>query len=85
MIYADQAATTRMSDAAIQAMLAEMRDNYGNPSSLHSTGQRARETLEKARKTIAAAIGAEPREIYFTSGGSESDSQALLSAAEAGR
>lgn len=85
MIYADNAATTKMSDAAVEAMLAAVRENYGNPSSLYSTGQRAKEALEEARRTIAAVIGAEPREILFTSGGSESDNQAILSAAAEGR
>ena len=85
MIYADNAATTKMSDAAVEAMLAAVRENYGNTSSLYSTGQRAKEALEEARRTIAAVIGAEPREILFTSGGSESDNQAILSAAAEGR
>ena len=85
LIYADNAATTKMSDAAVEAMLAAVRENYGNPSSLYSTGQRAKEALEEARRTIAAVIGAEPREILFTSGGSESDNQAILSAAAEGR
>ena len=83
-IYADNAATTKMSRTAIEAMLPYMEDIYGNPSSLYSAGQRARAALEDARERVAAAIGAEPREIYFTSGGSEADNQAILSAAEAG-
>ena len=85
MIYADQAATTRMSETAAQAMLSVLRENYGNPSSLHSMGQKAKETLEEARRTVAEAIGADPGEILFTSGGSEADNQAILSAAELGR
>ncbi len=85
MIYADNAATTRMSEAAVQAMVSVMRDNYGNPSSLYSIGQKAKETLEEARGTIAGIIGAAPREILFTSGGSEADNQAILSAAALGR
>ena len=85
LIYADQAATTRMSETAAQAMLSVLRENYGNPSSLHSMGQKAKETLEEARRTVAEAIGADPGEILFTSGGSEADNQAILSAAELGR
>ena len=85
MIYADNAATTKMSDTAIQTMIARMNETWGNPSSLYTHGQRAREVLEDARERIAAVIGAEPREIYFTSGGSEADNQALRTAAEIGR
>ena len=85
MIYADNAATTKMSDAAIQTMTALMQETWGNPSSLYTHGQRAKEALEDARERIAAVIGAEPREIYFTSGGSEADNQALRTAAEIGR
>lgn len=85
MIYADNAATTRMSDAAMDTMLSVMKDNYGNPSSLYSVGQRAKEILEEAREEIAELIGASPREIIFTSGGSEADNQAIISAAETGR
>lgn len=83
-IYVDNAATTKMSKAAVEAMLPYLEDNYGNPSSLHTVGQLAAEALFEARKTVAECIGADPREIYFTSGGSESDNQALLSAAESG-
>ena len=83
-IYADNAATTKMSRAAIDAMLASMENEYGNPSSLYALGQRAKEALERAREEIAAVIGAEPREITFTSGGSEADNQALRSAAALG-
>ena len=85
MIYADNAATTRMSDAAINTMVTLMQDTYGNPSSLYGFGQKAKEELEKAREEIAEVIGASPREIYFTSGGSEADNQAIISAAELGR
>ena len=81
MIYADNAATTQMSGAAINAMTACMRDTWGNPSSLYGLGQRAREALEDARERIAACIGASSKEITFTSGGSEADNQAIRSAA----
>lgn len=84
MIYADNAATTKMSRCAIEAMMPYMADNFANPSSLHSAGQRAKEALEAAREAVAACIGANPKEIYFTSGGSEADNQALLSAAAIG-
>ena len=84
MIYLDNAATTKMSRHAIDAMLPYMNEVYGNPSSLHSAGQTAKEALESARERIAAILNAEPREIYFTSGGSEGDNQAILSAAEHG-
>ena len=85
MIYADNAATTRISRAAADAMIACMQENYGNPSSLYSLGQRAKEALELAREDIAGVIGASPKEITFTSGGSEADNQALRSAAALGR
>ena len=81
MIYADNAATTKMSGAAANAMTACMQDTWGNPSSLYSLGQRAKEALEDARERIAACIGASPKEITFTSGGSEADNQAIRSAA----
>ena len=84
-IYADHAATTAMSEAAITAMTRCMREEYGNPSSLYRLGQQAKETLEKARAEIAGLIGAEPREIFFTSGGSEADNQAIRSMALTGR
>ena len=84
-IYADNAATTKMSRAAIDAMLLCMEEQYGNPSSLYSIGQRAKEILEEARADVAAVIGADPGEIIFTSGGSEADNQAIRSAAELGR
>ena len=84
-IYADNAATTKMSETAIRTMILYMENQYGNPSSLYTIGQEAKEALEQARAEVAAAIHAEPREILFTSGGSEADNQALLSAAEIGR
>ena len=84
-IYADNAATTKMSSTAIQTMVAYMENQFGNPSSLYTIGQEAKEALEQARADVAAAINAEPREILFTSGGSEADNQAILSAAEIGR
>ena len=80
-VYADNAATTKMSQTAINAMLPYMEHVYGNPSSLHSVGQEAAEALQSARETIAQCLGASPNEITFTSGGSEADNQALLSAA----
>ena len=83
-IYADNAATTKMSRTAINAMLPFLDECYGNPSSLYTAGQKAKEALEAARADTARCIGAEPREIVFTSGGSESDNQAILSAAFAG-
>lgn len=86
MIYADNAATTKMSDAAIDVMLACMKENYGNPSSLYVVGQKAKEVLEDAREEVVKAIGADNfREIIFTSGGSEADNQALRTAAEIGK
>ncbi len=84
IVYADNAATTQMSRAAIDAMLPYMETIYGNPSSLHSVGQQAAEALQNARERIAACLNASPREIYFTSGGSEADNQAILSAARLG-
>ena len=84
MIYADNAATTKMSSTAIEAMLPYMDRIYGNPSSLHTAGQQAAEALQSARERIAACLGCQPREIYFTSGGSEADNQALISAAKIG-
>jgi len=85
MIYADNAATTKMSDAAIEIMIKHMKENYGNPSSLYEFGQQAKEILEAARRDVAGIINAKPEEIYFTSGGSEADNQAILSAAELGK
>ena len=84
-IYADNAATTKMSRTAIDAMLPYMDGIYGNPSSLHSAGQQANEALENARGRIAQLLGCEAREITFTSGGSEADNQAIISAANIGK
>ena len=84
-IYADNAATTKMSRAAMEAMVSCMEQHYGNPSSLYALGQEAKEILEKARAEIAGVIHAEPGEITITSGGSEADNQALRSAALAGK
>lgn len=83
-VYLDNASTTKMSRIAIEAMLPYLDGLYGNPSSLHSMGQMAKEGLEEARRTIAQCIGANAGEIYFTSGGSEADNQAILSAATIG-
>lgn len=83
-IYADNAATTKMSQTAISAMMPYLDKIYGNPSSLHSVGQEAKEALDSARETVAQCLGCEPREIIFTSGGSEADNQAILSAARYG-
>ena len=83
-IYADHAATTRMSQTAIDAMLPYMSQCYGNPSSLHTVGQKANEALTQARERIAACLGCDAREITFTSGGSEADNQAIISAARLG-
>ena len=84
-IYADNAATTKMSKAAVNAMMPYIEEFYGNPSSLYSFGQRAKEAVESARETIAGCIGAQRGEILFTSGCSEADNQAILSAAYFGR
>ncbi len=84
MIYADNAATTKMSRTAIDVMTDMMNESWGNPSSLYSHGQKAKEELEKARSEIACIIGAAPQEITFTSGGSEADNQAIVSAALSG-
>ena len=84
MVYADNAATTKMSRTAIDAMLPYMETHYGNPSSLYRLGQEAAEALQSARETVAACLGCTPREITFTSGGSEADNQALISAARIG-
>ena len=83
-VYADNAATTAMSRVAIDAMIPYFDKVYGNPSSLHSVGQEAKEALEAARETVAKCLGCEAREIYFTSGGSEADNQAIISAARFG-
>ena len=84
-VYADNAATTKMSAAAIAAMVPYFDKVYGNPSSLHTVGQEAKEALEDARARVAKCLGCEPREIYFTSGGSEADNQAIISAARLGQ
>ena len=83
-VYADNAATTKMSRHAIDAMVPYFENIYGNPSSLHSLGQEAKEALEDARARVAKCLGCEPREIIFTSGGSEADNQAIISAARYG-
>ncbi|MBR5617644.1 MAG: cysteine desulfurase NifS [Oscillospiraceae bacterium] len=83
-VYADNAATTKMSRTAIEAMLPYFDKVFGNPSSLHSVGQEAKEALDAARETVAKCLGCEAREIYFTSGGSEADNQAIISAARFG-
>ena len=80
-VYADHAATTPVHEAARKAMLHCLEEDYGNPSSLHSVGQRAREILDQARADLAACLDADPSEIYFTGGGSEADNQALLTGA----
>ncbi len=85
MIYADHAATTKTSAAAKEAMIACMDQSWGNPSSLYTLGQKANEALQNARTRLAQCIGAEGREIYFTSGGSEADNQAIRSAAYWGK
>ncbi|MCM1285254.1 MAG: cysteine desulfurase NifS [Acetobacter sp.] len=84
MIYADNAATTKLSSTALEIMLPLLRDDYGNPSSLHTIGQKAKEIIEQGREDIAELIGASPKEIYFTSGGSESDNQAIRTCAYLG-
>lgn len=83
-VYFDNAATTAMSQAALDVMIPALQDTYGNPSSLHTVGQLVKEKLEAARADVAACIGAQPNEIYFTSGGSEADNQAIVSAAKWG-
>lgn len=85
LVYADNAATTKISDTALNAMMPMFANVYGNPSSLHSIGQKAKEYLEDARAKVAKCINAEPSTIYFTSGGSEADNQALRSAAYMGK
>ena len=83
-VYADNAATTSVSKTALEAMLPYLTENYGNPSSLYSFAQKSTEALAAACETIARCINAQPREIYFTSGGSEADNQAIISAAKVG-
>lgn len=84
-IYADNAATTKMSKVAVNAMMPYIEDYFGNPSSLYSEGQKAKEAIESSRGIVARCINASAREIYFTSGGSESDNQAIITAAELGK
>lgn len=84
-VYADNAATTKLSKTSLDAMMPFFIDVYGNPSSLHSLGQTAKENLEESRELIADIIGSKPREIYFTSGGSEADNQAIRTAAYIGK
>ncbi len=83
-VYADNAATTCVSKTALDAMMPYLTEQYGNPSSLYAFAQEAKEALESARKTVADIIGAQPKEIYFTSGGSEADNQAIVSMAKVG-
>ena len=83
-VYADNAATTKMSKVAVAVLMEYLENNYGNPSSLHTMGQEAKEALDAARATVAGCLGCEPREIIFTSGGSEADNQAIISAARYG-
>lgn len=85
MIYTDNAATTPLSPTVARTVAECMKQVYGNPSSLHSVGQKAAKTLFEARQTIAHCLNCQPREIYFTSGGSEADNQAIRSAAHAGK
>ena len=82
MIYMDNAATTRVKDEVIEAMLPYLGSVYGNPSSVHAAGRAARKACADARRKISAYLGCEARELYVTSGGSEADSGALLSCAE---
>ena len=85
MIYADNAATTRLSETALAAMLPYLTEQYGNPSSLYTLGQTAATALSQARETVARCLHCRPEEIVFTSGGSEADNQAILSAARWGK
>ena len=83
-IYADNAATTKISPVAIEAMVSAMENTYGNPSSLHKTGMEANDAMQTAREQIARCLGCTPKEIFFTSSGTESDNQAIISAAMLG-
>ena len=80
-IYADNAATTKISQTAMKAMISAMENSYGNPSSIHQIGMAANDALQTAREQIARCLGCMPKEIFFTSGGTESDNQAIVSAA----
>lgn len=80
-IYADNAATTKISQTAMKAMISAMENSYGNPSSIHQIGMAANDALQTAREQIARCLGCMPKEIFFTSGGTESDNQAIMSAA----
>lgn len=84
-VYADNAATTKISDAALEKLNSVMKETFGNPSSLYKVGQNAKKVLEDSREEIATLIGASPKEIFFSSGGSESDNWAIISAAEIGK
>lgn len=83
-IYADNAATTKISQTAMKAMISAMENSYGNPSSIHQIGMSANDALQTAREQIARCLGCMPKEIFFTSGGTESDNQAIMSAAMLG-
>ena len=83
-IYADNAATTKISQTAMKAMISAMENSYGNPSSIHQIGMAANDALQTAREQIARCLGCMPKEIFFTSGGTESDNQAIVSAAMLG-
>ena len=83
-IYADNAATTKISQTAMKAMISAMENSYGNPSSIHQIGMAANDALQTAREKIARCLGCMPKEIFFTSGGTESDNQAIMSAAMLG-
>lgn len=83
-IYADNAATTKISQTAMKAMISAMENSYGNPSSIHQIGMAANDALQTAREQIARCLGCMPKEIFFTSGGTESDNQAIMSAAMLG-
>ena len=84
MIYLDNAGTTKIDDSVLNAMLPYLKESYGNASSLHSLGQHAKEDLENARNKIASCLNANAKEIFFTSGGSEADNQAIISASTMG-
>ena len=81
-VYADNAATTRISEHVLNEMIPFLKDHYGNPSSIYSVGREAKVALEEARGKVAKALNADPNEIYFTAGGSEADNWAIRSIAE---